>query len=160
MSISEIVNNLENELATDPGTNYKVLLESYSTITRVMSLVLGILVVLIWIMFPVIVILEISFITIPLFQSGVYGLVDKFKSKGFSSFIQITFRDAMKAIEASETGQTQLPPAGYYLIHKVKSAMFAAFVIALIVGNGTRIVELISTFMSGILRLDILGITK
>lgn len=157
MTISEIVENLENELMTDNGHNYIFLIESHTTLGRVMALIFGLLITIIWIMFPIIISLEICYIAIPTMQFGVNTLEEKFKTKGhLASVIGFTFKDARKAIESSVTGQTNLPPLAVYLKLKLKSAMFAAFIVALVVGNGNRLLDIVGGLMKGL--LDLLGV--
>jgi len=162
MSVDEIVKEIEDQANTsvDPitsGVDSITLREVTSIITQITSVLLGWAIVLITIGVPIIIALEIAYITFPIIRSGAdkaANYLDRIVTKGVArKTIEITFRDARQALIEAETKITGRSATWIYLKIKSKSVMFIVFIISLIgLGSGTFI-NITSKSFSGIFDL-------
>lgn len=162
MSVDKIVNEIENQANTsvDPttaGVDSITLREVTSILTRVTSVLLGWAIAIIVIGVPIIIALEVAYITFPLVRSGMDKVafhLDKIITKGVAKkTVEITFRDARQALLEAETKATGRSATWIYLRIKTKSVMFIVFIISLVgLGSGTFI-NITSKSFSGIFGL-------
>ena len=154
MNIDSIVTGIEQNIDGPQRLDYIKTIEWTNTIARISSLVLGILAISILILIPIICSLEIIYITIPTLRA----FTDKIVYDGEPGFVQrtvqFTLRDAIKAIEISETIEHGENTALWiYLKIKLKAILLETFLVVFIAfGGGTALIYKAEQLFAGILQ--------
>lgn len=155
MDIDTITQGIEQNLSTDAHLDYIKTIEWTNTISRISSLVLGILVILILILIPIVCSLELIYITMPSIRYGVQKQLDSNTTPGFvKKSIEFTLKDGVKAVEIANTTQQGTDSAlVVYLKIKIKAIMIEIFLLVFIVvgGGGTALVQKAQQLFSGAL---------
>lgn len=141
MTINDIRESISNKTNASSDVNQVMLIEGTSIISRVASIVLGYLSVAILTLITLIVTGEICYICFPVIREKVDELIIKVEGKGVARrAVGVTFRDAVEAVRRANTVEVGEKSALLiYLQLKLKSVMFVAFVISLIL-KGTDII--------------------
>ena len=147
MSVDEIVGGITGEISGG-GVNYIALTEWIETIRNVCNFLSGFIVYTLVICVPLIIAIELLYINIPPLKSSIDDLLERLDEKGIKSKgTQLILRDAILA----STVDTGVSANIIYMQIKVKSIFLAAFIIALTLGGGPYIIEIIVSIATGIL---------
>lgn len=129
---TDIMNGISELIQDDGGANYVALHEGLGIVGDITSWILGLLVMIVLIGFPIIVALEVLFINVPVVQSSVLKLMDK--STTVNKIMGICLRDAKRAIYLANTKETGKSVNKIYLLIKIKVLFIAIFIIGIILG--------------------------
>lgn len=145
MSIEDIKEALAEKSESSGEVNYTQLREGLTVVTRIANIVLGVLIVAIIILVPLIVSLEIIYITFPVIRVKADEILNEVEGKGFLRKIAgFTLRDAKEAVEQANTVQIGEKSALWiYLKLKCKSLMFVMFIVALIMMGSSTIIDFV-----------------
>lgn len=150
MSVEDITNGISERLHADTGSDYIVIDSGAATIQRIGSIILGFLIMLTLILVPVIISLEVMYIVFPIIRSSVDVIGNKMKGKGHAKQVAgFLFRDAITAITITETTRPGDNPLWIYLKIKIKTAMFLAFVIAMILQGSGPLIRFAAKILKG-----------
>lgn len=151
MSVDEIVGGITGEISGG-GVNYIALTEWIETIRNVCNFLSGVIVYTLVICVPLIIAIELLYINIPPLKSSIDNLLERLDEKGIKSKgTQLILRDAILAVKRASTVDTGVSANMIYMQIKAKSIFLAAFIIALTLGGGPYIIEIIVSIATGIL---------
>ena len=148
MSPSDIINEMQELVIDDGGGNYVTLYEGLGIAGEVISKILGILIILELIIFPIVISLEVMYINIPMFQDSLTKAMNK--NKTANNVLGIFLRDAINAIKDADTVRTGESPNKIYLIRKSKLIFLVFLINGIILGPVTMIINWIVRIVSGI----------
>jgi hypothetical protein len=152
-SVNNIVNGINNKIKTDTKLNYLPLREGTALITKIVSLVVGLLTTIILILVPIIVGLEVMYICFPALRAKTDELIMKIETKGYKyNFMQFTLRDAIKAVEEASipNGENTSALVCYFKI-KCTSVMFLSLIIAIILRGSSFLVGTVDTLVGNVI---------
>lgn len=129
---SDVMIGISELIQDDGGADYIKLHEGLGIVSDVASWILGLLVMIILIGFPIIVALEVLFINVPVFQSSIIKLMDK--NTTLNKIMGICLRDAKRALYLANTKDTGESANKVYLFIKVKVLFIAVFMVGMILG--------------------------
>lgn len=138
MSVTDIINGMNNALIDDGGANYVKLHEGVAVAMSVFSYIFGICIVVLLIGIPIIVTLELLYINTPTMRSA----EDKWlkSNSSMKKVLSVCLRDAKRAIEAADTLNTGRSANYEYLRIKFKSVLIAFVIIGIALGAGDAII--------------------
>ena len=153
MGVDDIVSGLESKTDSTGQLDYAFLIEGSNIVTKVASIVLGILSVTILILIPVIVTGEVIYICFPFIREKIDDLLIKVEGKGVAHrVVGVTFRDAIEAVNRANTVEIGEKSALLiYLQLKLKSIWFLMFILALVLQGSGPIIQFMYRRLSGIL---------
>lgn len=154
MGVDDITNELENRLAFDGDLDHITLIQSSSVISRVASVILGMLSLMIVILVPIVIATEVVYICFPVIRDKTNELLTKLETRGADRrLLGLAFRDAKHAIEqvyCNGNGTTG-SILWVYLKIKVKSIVFVFFLVALVLQGGGYIVQMVWSLVGNVI---------
>jgi len=148
-TVQGIENSIENTLRNTGGIDNLMAMETTITIQKVFSVILGILAILILITIPLTVLFELCYMNFPIIREKIDQAVDE--HGGFiKRSLQMTLKDAMKAIEIAETNPDGPSVMTVYLKIKIKAVFIAMFCLMLVLYGTDTIVATVSGWMKGL----------
>lgn len=151
MSVDEIVGGITGEVSGG-GVDYLVLTEWVDTIRNIANFISGFIVYLIVIGVPLIVSIELLYINVPPLKSTIDNWLDKLEEKGIKyRASELILRDAILAVKRAATIDTGRSATAIYMQIKAKSIFLSAFIVALILGGGPYVIEIIIKIATGII---------
>lgn len=152
MSVSDITDAIENKVASDGSVDRITLLEGTGIISKVGSVLYGFMITIILILVPIVVTLEVIYICFPVIRNKIDDLAVKVATHGVAQkTIEFTLGDAMRAVKEAETTQTGKSALWIYLVAKLKSIMFIAFILALVLKGSGTIVNFVARIVDSLL---------
>jgi hypothetical protein len=155
MTVNKITKELNDKLSADSDIDYIELKESSSIISRIGSMILGLLSYIILILFPIIVGLELIYICLPTIRDMEDAALIKLESKGVDKrILGVAFRDAKNAIKqvycnSELIGSTNDILWAYFKI-KIKSIIFVFFVLSFVIQGWSKIVDVVWSYVGNI----------
>jgi hypothetical protein len=153
MTVNKITQELNEKLsAADSDIDYIELRESSSIISRVGSLILGLLSYIILLLFPIIVALEVIYICLPTIRDLDDAALIKLEEKGVDKrLLGVAFRDAKSAIKEVYCGKELVGSTNdilwaYFKI-KIKSVIFVFFILSFVVQGWNTIVDVVWSYV-------------
>lgn len=153
MDLGKLIDDIERQASSNGDINYLHFNTWMNFINKVGSVVLSIIIALIVILLPIIIALEVFYISFPLFRVEV---VEKkiFKGDGkVKRAVQITLHDAIKAIELANTVKTGTPALKIYMGIKFKWVLLVAMSLTVYLGGIDIIISLALELLSGLLNV-------
>ena len=138
MSSQEIADQITDLLYGDAGDNYLILNEGVSFIHNIASKILGVLVVVLIVGLPLIIALEVCYISFPIVQDTYSNLYERLKGKPQQA-LGFVLRDARMALHDAMENQTH--PAFEYFKRKCVAVFICAFTVAMILGPGNFLIN-------------------
>lgn len=154
MSVKEIVEGLTDRMnAGDKDDIDQVAYNSASSvILKVAGAIINICFVFIILVVPLIISLEIVYLCFPFIREKVEEYLVKVESNGRRArMLGFSLQDARKAVEIAETQKTGQSAMRIYLINKVKSHMFMAYILAWVIRGAPTLIQTIARLTSGVL---------
>lgn len=142
--MGDLIDEIESRAASDGSVDYEAMRWWISTIQLVSSKILGLMMLVIIIGFPLMVSFEIACLYIPPLQG--------FLSKEHGKVVGFVLRDAKKALQKACTEETGKNVGLIYLGIKLKKIIIILLFDFIILSGGNIIVKLVSTLISGILK--------
>jgi hypothetical protein len=155
MTVNKITQELNEVLSADSDIDIIEYRESTSIISRIGSLVLGILSWIIIILFPIIVALEIIYICFPMIREAEDKLLLKIESSGVDiNRIEVVYRDAKNAIKEAycndEVSSSTTSILWIYFKIKVRSVIFVFFILSFVIQGWSTIVDVVWSYVGNI----------
>lgn len=151
MDIGKIISDIEEQASSGDALNYLHFRTWMEFINKVGSFLLSILLGLLLILLPLIIVMEVVYISFPTIR--VYA-ADKFMFKGdgrVQKAMQLTLHDAIKAIELANTVKTGKSAMMIYMQLKFKWILLVAISLTIYLGGIDIIISLAIELMSGLL---------
>lgn len=146
MSVQDIIDGINRGIENhgDAGIDHSMMIEATSNISRVLSVLYGVLVVLIYIAVPVMISLEIMYICFPIIRSKTEEFLVKIEGRGFMCrTLGFTLRDAREAVYRANTIDTGKSPIYIYLVMKCKSVTVIMFIIFIVLNGRENIIRFV-----------------
>lgn len=150
MSAGELATEIQDRLNAGSGSaNQIVIKDVVYQIGKVSATLLGFIVLIIIIAVPIVVALELIYLSFPTMSERVDDIMNKLDNKRGRVY-GFAFHDARLALKRANTEQTGKSAYSIYLVIKIKSIFCAVFVIAMILGMTTPVIELAFNMVSGL----------
>ena len=146
MSIDEVIDGISNYGGNDGGANYAALHEGLAISQYLVSKVLGILVIAVLIGLPVVIIIEIAYLNLPIFNGYTHKIADK--HAGFRKVFGLCLRDAQLAEYRHETDENYKSVNYYYLLIKIKTVLIVFICVGIVLGPMNIIIQYIVKLVS------------
>lgn len=145
MSTEGIVQGIKDKMYYNGELNHIQLIEQTSFVTQVASLLLGIITTAILILIPIVVALEIMYITFPIIRQKTDELILDIESRGYKhNALGFVLRDAIEAVKRANTNMIGEKTAiAIYLQIKSKSLFTAMFIVAFVIKGGSTVVDFV-----------------
>ena len=145
MSTEGIVQGIKDKMYYNGELNHIQLIEQTSFVTQVASLLLGIITTAILILIPIVVALEIMYITFPIIRQKTDELILGIESRGYKhNALGFVLRDAIEAVKRANTNMIGEKTAiAIYLQIKSKSLFTAMFIVAFVIKGGSTVVDFV-----------------
>lgn len=159
MTADEIVDGLKERtsIGESDDIDYVIYHEASDVIFRVFKVIASVLIVTIVILVPLIISLEVVYICFPFIREPIDKLNVKIEGNGITRhLLGLTLHDAVSAVELADTSNTGESALRIYLINKIKSQMFLAFILSLALMGGPTIVGFVWRLFKGV--FDVIGI--
>jgi hypothetical protein len=128
--------------------------EGYSIVGKIASLVMGFLIVTILLLVPIIVALEVSYISFPIVRDATDSLIIKLEGKGIEKFTSgVVLRDAREAVRRADMSTTGRSPMFEYVLLKSKSMMFLMYMLAFVGMSTDTAIAFVAHLLKPILKL-------
>lgn len=157
MLLSKVLEGIQEEVSQTGDVDRITLISVLHFLGELLSTLVGILVVVIIIFVPLVCMIEILYINFPILQKPLDRLVDNGKPL-VSRVASILLWDAIKAVEAVTTGETERNVNTVYLILKIKSLWIVFFVIGLAIMGGRTIIDFVASLLGGFINFIIQSI--
>lgn len=157
MLLSKVLEGIQEEVSQTGDIDRITLISVLHFLGELLSTLVGILVVVIIIFVPLVCMIEILYINFPILQKPLDRLVDNGKPL-VSRVASILLWDAIKAVEAVTTGETERNVNTVYLILKIKSLWIVFFVIGLAIMGGRTIIDFVASLLGGFINFIIQSI--
>ena len=151
MDIGKLIEDIERQASSGGDINYLHFSTWMEAINKIGSVLLSLILGLLCILLPIIIALEVAYISFPFLRVEV---VDKhlFKGNGkVQKAAQLTLHDAIKAIELANTIKTGKSAIAIYIGIKVKWVLLIAISLTIYLGGIDIIISLVVELLSGLL---------
>lgn len=153
MGINQILDGLRDEMVTEGSNVDYIQFETWiRTIARIVNFALGLIVVLLFICLPLVIVIEIVYLSIPTVKFMVDNAYDSAQANGHGfteKAIDIVLRTARAAYKEANIGDIYRNPLIIYLKKKVVGIMIASVLIFFILMNPMRLFGLVNSIVSG-----------
>lgn len=154
MSPQEIGGQLSDKFADGGGVDYLMTYSFMEVLEKFLSLAVTLFTVYILILTPIIIVLEIAYISFPAIRDIKKNLEVKFKGAGYAQTIfNFTFRDAERALEEANVLKTGRHPLAVYMKIKLWWIFLASFAVYFQVIGIKVVIDIVLKFLSGILSM-------
>lgn len=145
MTTGEIVQEIQDRLYYNGELNQINLIESTGLITQIAELVLGVLSLVIMILVPIVVAIEIVYISFPIIRQKTDELILKIESRGVkNNVLGFVLRDAKEAVKRANIDMVgQKTAIGIYLGLKVRSIFMGMFILAFVIRGGSSVINFV-----------------
>lgn len=145
MTTSEITQEIQDRLYYNGELNQINLIESTSIITQVAELVLGVLSLVIIILVPIVVAIELVYISFPTIRQKTNEMILKIESRGVkTNVLGFVLRDAKEAVKRANIDLVgQKTAVRIYIGLKVKSVFMGMFILAFVIRGGSSIINFV-----------------
>lgn len=151
-SVQDIKDEIGEAIQNGGDYDYIQLIQQTSDVSRVLSVVYGVLVTVILILVPIIVSLELMYICFPLLRVHMESFVVKVESKGIAGkVVGFTLRDAREAVYKADTDSIGKHPLAIYLKLKCASMMMVMFVIAIVLTGMDSFIGFVKSLVDSII---------
>lgn len=142
--MGDLIEEIESRASSDGSVDYEAMRWGAETIQLVSSKILGLMMLIILIGFPIMIAVEIACIYIPLFQGLLEGEVSK--------VIGFVLRDAREAFRKANTVETGRNIGLVYLRIKLKKIIIVSIFDVIILSGGNIIIKGVSSLIYGIIK--------
>lgn len=139
MTVDDIILSIEKGMQRDGGANFIQMLEGMGLIGQAFSILSGIMVALIIIMMPIVIAIEAMYLNLPFMQNKVDNLVLRTNGR-LRDAMEITIKDAKKALVIANTQETGRSVNYEYLKIKIKAIFIAALIVGIVLGIAPALV--------------------
>ena len=139
MTVDDIILSIEKGMQRDGGANFIQMLEGMGLIGQAFSILSGIMVALIIIVMPIVIAIEAMYLNLPFMQNKVDNLVLRTNGR-LRDAMEITIKDAKKALVIANTQETGRSVNYEYLKIKIKAIFIAALIVGIVLGIAPALV--------------------
>ena len=155
MDNGTVVDEIKDYLDSSSGADHIMLIEKLEKIGAIFQLLFGTIIIVIYIVVPIVVALEVSYIAFPPMRNVTTRLSTLMQAHSLSrlnTVLGFTFQDADRAIKIALAKGENSTNAEFleYLKIKCKSLMVIMFFIALIIGGSDTIINFVGKLIHGI----------
>lgn len=154
MPVSKLIEELQRKASINEGLDQIQLYTGVGIITKISEFVIGFLSTIILVVIPIIVAIELVYINFPITRTPLSKLKDIGRGH-VKKAAEFALRDAVKAVEEANTVKTGQSANLIYLKLKIKWIYLVMFCIALVVGGGTLIINVLMSMLSGLIDVTI-----
>lgn len=152
MSTGDIIDDITGKLSADGGVDYLQLNTGLELVSKISSVILGLLSMMIMMVVPIVVVLELIYINVPTIRDKIDDVMIRGTGVAMNA-LKFTLRDASKAVEEANTTKTGRSANYVYLCLKVKWIFIVVFAVAMVVGGGPVLINVLIKLLSGIIRV-------
>ena len=140
MTVDDIIIGIEEGMKYDGGANYITMLEGMELLGQIFSILTGLMVSVIIIGMPIIIALEVMYLNLPFVQGKFDEILINTSGKRHDA-LEVTLKDAKKAVILANTVETGRSVNSVYLGIKIKAVFIATFIIGLVLGVGPAVLS-------------------
>ncbi|MBR1455098.1 MAG: hypothetical protein IJ593_10730 [Lachnospiraceae bacterium] len=156
MGVESVLKGIQDLLEEDSGhADYIFANTAIGTIGRLVSFILGIIIVILAIGIPVIIIFEICYINLPFIREPIDYMSDRYERAKKAAGLLL--RDARKAVTEANTKETGQSANAIYFRIKIKTVFIAFLIIGVAINYNTVITiftNIINSLIETIMRIS------